>query len=67
MPPPGRRWTASGSRDRCRPEAYNQAMSDTADDDVKTHFKGPGQWRSQAAKLEGDETPEPDPQDDEAS
>lgn len=24
--------------------------------EVKTHFKGPGEWRSQAAKLEVDET-----------
>jgi len=26
---------------------------------VKTHFKGPGQWRSQAAQLEGKEKKSP--------
>lgn len=24
-------------------------------DEVKTHFKGPGQWRSQAAALEAED------------
>ena len=36
-------------------------MSDEKkDEEVKTKFKGPGQWRSQAAKLERerDEKPE---------
>lgn len=26
------------------------------DKEVKTHFKGPGQWRSQAAELEAAES-----------
>lgn len=32
-------------------------------EEIKTKFKGPGEWRSQAAKLEKDETP--DVEDDE--
>lgn len=32
-------------------------------DEVKTHFKGPGQWRSQAAELEDDEQESPEDQE----
>lgn len=32
-----------------------------ADEPVKTHFKGPGEWRSQAKKLEQDEPVEETP------
>lgn len=35
-------------------------MSNDKDDKtVKTKFKGPGQWRSQAARLEGKEEKSP--------
>jgi hypothetical protein len=33
------------------------------DKSVKTKFKGPGQWRSQAAKLEGQDKKSPEKED----
>lgn len=40
-------------------------MSKKEDDKkVKTHFKGPGQWRSQAARLEGSDKKSDDKSDE---
>lgn len=36
-----------------------------SDEQVKTKFKGPGEWRSQAAELENDAPEETDDTDDE--
>lgn len=35
--------------------AHREVNMDERENKVKTHFKGPGQWRSQAAELEKEE------------